>query len=220
MAFSLARYRVEVQGETPLLMNNGDVACNNLNPIVKLKKTITGKRKKTDDDIASISIIEWYLGLYLDAPHSVFTDSEGKNVDTLNFNGGLVTVIPGKLFKSAICQAGTTFKLGSTLKPNLRVSFNCPFQFGDDPDPNVLVNKNKYFDNRPVVVNRARIMKARPVFPTWSASFDVQFFTDKLELNQVKDCIELAGQIVGIGDYRPAKNGDFGTFKIVKMEEI
>lgn len=220
MAFSLAKYRVFVEGETALLMNNGDVGCNNLNSIVKLKKSITGKRKKTDDDIATIAILEWYLGLYLDGLHSVTTESDVKNIDKISFNGGLVTALPGKLFKSSICVAGTTFKLGSTLKPNLRVSFKCPFDFGDEVDPNYLVNKDMYFDNRPVVVNRARIMKARPIFPKWKANFEVQFFTDKLELSQVRDCIELAGQIVGVGDYRPAKNGDFGTFRLVKMEEV
>lgn len=220
MAFSLASYRVFIEGETPLLMNNGDIACNPLNSIVKLKKSITGKRKKTDDDLATITILEWYLGLYLDSPHSVALESDSKTVDNIIFNGGMVTQLPGKLFKSAICVAGTTFKLGSTLKPNLRVSFNCPFSIDNEPDPNVLVNIERYFDNRPVVVNRARLMKARPVFPKWKCNFDITFFTDKLELKQIQDCIELAGQVVGVGDYRPAKNGTFGTFKVTKIEEI
>lgn len=220
MVFSLASYKVSVEGETPLLMNNGDVACNPLNSIVKLKKTITGKRKKTDDDLASITILEWYLGLYLDKPPAVLVESDSRGDESIKFNGGSVTELPGKLFKAAICVAGTTFKLGSTLKPNLRVSFNCPFLIDSNPDPNELVHLDRHFDHRPVVVNRARIMKARPVFPVWKSSFDIQFFTDKLELNQVKDCIELAGKIVGIGDYRPAKNGTFGTFKVTKFEEL
>lgn len=225
MAFSLANYRVFVEGTTPLLMNNGDVGCNPLNAIVKTKKTFTGKRNKTDDDLATISILEWYLGLYLDAPHSLILESDNKNIDKITFNGGKVTSLPGKVFKGAICNAGKGLRVGkgtlnSIMKPSLRVSFNCPFTFEGSPDPNDLVDKDSFFDTRPVVVNGSRVMKSRPVFPNWKANFDIAFFTDKLELQQVIDCIEIAGQVVGVCDYRPEKNGTFGTFKVDKIEEI
>ncbi|MEM4591741.1 MAG: hypothetical protein QW555_07935 [Nitrososphaerota archaeon] len=64
----------------------------------------------------------------------------------------------------------------------------------------------------PVVVQRARIIRHRPLFPQWRAMFtiifDEQHFTQKL----IEELLQYAGAFVGIGDYRPQRGGPFGRF--------
>jgi hypothetical protein len=224
MTFSIANYAVEVEGMTELLMQNGSVGPDPLHPVVKLKKKFTGKRKKTDDDLATITQLEWYTGLYLDDIHRVAVEDTVDKQEIITFVGGKVTQLPARLFKASMVNAGKNYRLGSTLKSALRISYNntadCAFTFNGSPDPNELVNNSKFVDIRAVVVNRARVMKARPKFNKWNCKFNISFFTDKLDLAQVKDCLTIAGEAIGIGDYRPEKGGDYGTFRIIKMEEM
>lgn len=56
--------KLRLTGIAPLLMHDNK-AANPLNPYAKAMKALTGKRKKTDDDLAEIARIEWEAGLYI-----------------------------------------------------------------------------------------------------------------------------------------------------------
>lgn len=71
-------------------------------------------------------------------------------------------------------------------------------------------------DSRPVVVQKARIMRHRPLFPEWSAEFTIYYDEQQFTENIVKEILENAGAFVGIGDYRPERGGPFGRFKVEK----
>lgn len=78
-----------------------------------------------------------------------------------------------------------------------------PDELDDDAD------KQLYLDVRPVIVQRARVIRLRPTFkPGWKLDFEIQVTDDQLPSEILNDVIVLAGKTVGIGDFRPK----FGRF--------
>jgi len=78
-------------------------------------------------------------------------------------------------------------------------------------------DKPLYLDVRPVVVQRARVVRIRPTFKAgWALSFTIQVNDDEVQPEIVQDVLGLSGRTVGIGDYRPR----FGRFSISHFEVI
>jgi hypothetical protein len=73
----------------------------------------------------------------------------------------------------------------------------------------------------PVVIRatQGRIMRHRPRLNTWSAKFDLTVNEDIMATKMVHQLLEEAGLQVGIGDWRPARGGVFGTFLVSKWQE-
>lgn len=73
--------------------------------------------------------------------------------------------------------------------------------------------KDYVIDSRRAVVQRQGIIRSRPRFNEWSATFTVEY--DEALISDPQIIVEIAndaGQRIGIGDYRPAKTGWFGRF--------
>ena len=67
----------------------------------------------------------------------------------------------------------------------------------------------------PVVVNRARIMRVRPLFKEgWILDFDVSIIDPQISPELLREVIEAGGMYCGLGDSRP----EFGRFVIDKFE--
>ena len=58
-------------------------------------------------------------------------------------------------------------------------------------------------------------LRYRPAYRGWSAEFEVEW-DPKLNINQVLYMINLAGFSVGIHEWRPERNGEFGRFQLVE----
>lgn len=54
----------------------------------------------------------------------------------------------------------------------------------------------------------------RPEFPEWSTVLTVTYVTSAITRNSVLSLIDAGGMGVGVGEWRPERNGDFGTFRI------
>lgn len=100
-----------------------------------------------------------------------------------------------------------------------------------EPKEVLLLNsKNKPFkdyviDLRTVVIQgRDRIVRSRPRIDKWKLRFDIiyneEIIKGKEGTNLLKKTLEDAGQTIGILDFRPAKSGDCGTFKVTKWKVI
>lgn len=76
-------------------------------------------------------------------------------------------------------------------------------------------------DSRPVVIpsTKGRIMRHRPRFDQWSATFKIQIDDELLEPDFVQQLIVEAGSQNGLGDFRPEKGGPFGTFSVICWNE-
>ena len=75
-------------------------------------------------------------------------------------------------------------------------------------------------DIRTVVIQRARVVKARPMIKEWKAKFQLKYNENLIGKSSiVKDLLIEAGQRIGLLDFRPQKMGSFGMFEVTKWEE-
>ncbi|MEI6022711.1 MAG: hypothetical protein WCQ32_02635 [bacterium] len=61
----------------------------------------------------------------------------------------------------------------------------------------------------------------RPLFKSWEIDLEIEINTTAefgCQADIVKQLFDAAGTKVGLGDYRPAKKGPFGMFKVAKWE--
>jgi len=59
-------------------------------------------------------------------------------------------------------------------------------------------------------------VRYRPQFDEWKVTFDVEYDTDLLQLDDLVNLINRAGFGVGIGEWRPEKNGEYGRFEVLR----
>lgn len=57
-------------------------------------------------------------------------------------------------------------------------------------------------------------LRYRPEFQKWSTSLEVTYVTSSLTRSSVLSLIDAGGMGVGVGEWRPEKDGDFGTYRI------
>ena len=67
---------------------------------------------------------------------------------------------------------------------------------------------------------RGRSIVHRPMLRDWELDFTITFDETRVPAGILREILETAGQIVGIGDWRPAKKGRFGKFEITKWEPV
>ena len=75
-------------------------------------------------------------------------------------------------------------------------------------------------DSRPVVVQKARVIRYRPRLDDWELDFNIRLHDDQLQTEVIKQILDYAGLYVGIGDYRPQKKGKFGKFMVIRFDEL
>lgn len=57
-------------------------------------------------------------------------------------------------------------------------------------------------------------LRYRGEFTSWSADLEIRYNADLLSLEQIINLFNIAGFAVGIGEWRPQKNGSFGMFHV------
>lgn len=186
---------LKITGTSPLLMHS-DRLVNRFDELSIKMNAIHGKKKKTDEDHEAMARIEWEAGLYYDAD--------------------LGPYIPGKVCKAVLLRGATKYKLGPKIKSGVVVMTDkAPLAYAGPRELTKMWDNNSFKDVRSVVIMGKRIMRCRPMFPVgWSATFEVVFDPAVIDLSDLVMSAESAGALVGIGDYRPEKSGDFGRFTV------
>ncbi len=121
---------------------------------------------------------------------------------------------PCEAFKKAIIRAVTGKKFGKVSAPGIikgGVFIVEDYALILDGDGKRATSYS--IDRRSVVVNnKGRVMRCRPVWKPWQIHLALEVDTAILLASQVEESLALAGRIIGIGDYRPERGGDFGRF--------
>jgi hypothetical protein len=60
----------------------------------------------------------------------------------------------------------------------------------------------------------------RPMFTTWATILTVTYVKSSLSRDSVLSLIDAAGFGVGVGEWRPEKSGQFGTFQVGAVEAV
>ena len=63
-------------------------------------------------------------------------------------------------------------------------------------------------------------LRYRPEFPEWRTTLDVTYVTSALTRNSVLSLIDAGGLGVGVGEWRPERDGYFGTYRIDPDREV
>jgi len=58
-------------------------------------------------------------------------------------------------------------------------------------------------------------LRYRPEFKDWEATLKIRFNARSISEEQIMNLFQIAGFSVGIGEWRPERNGQYGTFEIV-----
>lgn len=68
--------------------------------------------------------------------------------------------------------------------------------------------------------SRPADLRYRACFQEWSAVLEVTYTDNLLDRTSLINLIEAGGFGVGVGEWRPERNGDFGTYRISDQENI
>lgn len=63
-------------------------------------------------------------------------------------------------------------------------------------------------------------LRYRPEFPSWGVTLPVRFNTRSVTLEQIIHLFNQAGFSVGVGEWRPEKDGSYGMFHVESAEEV
>lgn len=69
-------------------------------------------------------------------------------------------------------------------------------------------------------IGRNPEMRYRPEYTVWGVILDVVLNPQVVSIGQLGSMFQAAGHGVGIGDYRPERDGDCGTFDVVGEKEF
>jgi hypothetical protein len=61
-------------------------------------------------------------------------------------------------------------------------------------------------------------VRTRAYFSEWACTIDISYIKSLIGREQIVNLLDAAGLIVGIGDYRPQKGGQFGRFAVVSPD--
>jgi len=192
---AIRTFEATIEGQR-MLMHNGQLA-DPLNEHTKALKVLTSQRKKGDEDHLRIAEVEFQGSLW--------------------WSPDLGPAIPGETVERMIQEGAMKSKLGKQFKAALVA---CDDWFAleyDGPRTREGLWKDKRFvDRRTAKVNRAAIVRTRPLFRNWKLSFSVQLLDGALNDSDLKKAIVDAGTHVGIGDWRPR----FGTFSVADFRKV
>jgi hypothetical protein len=120
--------------------------------------------------------------------------------------------IPAANIKACIRAAGRNYRVrgrGSTFGAMV------PAALEIIPSMVFLVHNGWEVDIRPVVVQRQRILRARPCFNSWALKFKIRNSDPTIiPADMTKKLIIDAGKYYGLGDFRP----EYGLFELAKFE--
>lgn len=192
----MKRFRLTLTCTAPLLMHNARLS-DEFNPItLEIKKITAKKTKKTDDDRWELRRLEFMGGLY-------YQQDAGPYIPAANIEASLV-------------KAATLTRSGQDIKRGVRIVTDInPLGYQGPRDPDDLWKDANFVHNSSVRVGQSRIIRTRPIFRGWITEAEGIFDPSVVDIESLRGFAETAGQLIGLGDWRPR----FGTFE-AGIEEV
>lgn len=179
-------------GVAGTILHSGQMA-DPLNKFAKALKAISGKKKKTEEDYAAMAKIEFMGSLYL--------TEDGK------------PGWPGENIESMLIAAAKKQKEGPTAKMSIFIDGVCPLIYKGPTDPEAMWSDEQFRIVASVKVSTSRVMRTRPIIRQWMLDVPIQFDPALAEETQVFRWLEIAGQQIGLSDWRPR----YGRFTVEKI---
>jgi hypothetical protein len=143
------------------------------------------------------------------AEGKLYTDAEGQ------------VYMPSTWFRGALVEAGKLKKMSG--KGSSKATYSKVVGSSVSIEPFELFLKNPKWETFTILAvnptTRGRNPLNRPQFKKWEADMQVRFEEEQIESAVMKELFDIAGKMVGVGDWRPAKKGMFGKFQVVSWKE-
>lgn len=175
-------------GTAPLLMRSGRLA-DPLDDYAVALARVTSKRAKTPSDHRAAARLEWLGGLWL---------ADGR------------PCIPAEALEAALVAGAKARRAGTVFRAAVAVRDSLTLEHDGPADLEELYADRRFALRCGVRVNNRTVVRTRPRFPLWSATATVSYLPDMVDLATLRDVARLAGDMVGIGDWRPR----FGRFRV------
>lgn len=178
-------------GATRLVMHDPRLS-DPMDPGVIAMKKLTSKNhtKKTLEDHRAISRMEFDLGMYR------------------NRTG---PYIPRRLIRACIWEGCKVFNKGADFRRTALI-VGGTFEYDGPTDLDEMWTA-ALWSRESVVVNKNRVWRTRPVFEEWKLTgVEITFDASVIDPGTLRDAIEIAGRLYGIGD---ARNMGCGRFTVV-----
>ncbi len=200
----------QIEGVSPLMTHNGRLA-NPRERIAQEAKKITGnkKLKESDEGMAMLDDLHWYGALYLDENERPCIP--GENIESMMIAAAKRTR-KGKAVEAAVMSYGL-WSIDCT--PKLKTE---PFAISGVAGFRPI--EKLYAQFRDVRMGRipprtgARVSITRPFFRSWALTFDLTYQASAIDEEPLRDMLVLAGQEIGLGDYRPK----YGRFEVASWQ--
>ena len=174
--------KVTLTGDGSALLVHSDRVANPFDDLTREMKTLTSKRKKTDDDLTAIMRIEFEGGLY-------FSETEGPFIPTWNI-------------KKSFIEGGRINKLGKHVERAFNaMQHTAPLVYEGPRTIQSLWDKG-FYDVRLVKIGTARTLRCRPRFWMWSLEFIADLDMNIINLAEFAQVASNAGRMIGLGDFR------------------
>jgi len=189
MATQSAKYLLT--GTSPLIVHNPRLV-NKLDPLCKEFAKVKGKRKKTDADDEHLLHLQFLASMYLNKDGS--------------------PVMPADNIRACLIGGGKKQKDGKLVAEAIWIVENPEIQYEGPRDAEDMWQDERFPFIKQVRIGQSRVMSARCWFQEWSIDVDVEFEDELLNSDTLDHIFEMAGRRVGLGDWRPEKYGQYGTF--------
>lgn len=190
----MKKFSITITGTSPLLMHSARLS-NPLDPVAKAMKRVSAKRTKTDDDHLELARLEHAGGLYFDEEIGPY--------------------VPGDNIWRCIQDAAKKRKLGQQIKSGLIVATDInPLAYKGPRTIDGLWEDENFRHQASVKVQTSRIIRTRPIFREWATEAECIYDPAQLDPAEIEEISEIAGTIIGLGDWRPR----FGRFEATITE--
>jgi len=143
------------------------------------------------------------------AEAKLYTDAEGK------------IYLPSTWFRGSLVEAGKQKKMGG--KGTSKATYSKAVGSSVSIEPFELLLKKQSWETFTVLAviptTKGRVPLHRPQFKKWEVDMQVVFEEEQIEPPVMKELFDIAGKMVGVGDWRPAKKGMFGKFQVTSWKE-
>lgn len=180
---ALIAFRITLHGTAPLLVHNSRLA-DPLDPATRALKKVSGKGKKTDEDHEELARLEHAGSLYFDSDIGPY--------------------VPGQNIERCLVDAAKITRQGVKVTRGVFISTDVnPISYRGPRTVDGLWKDENFRLMASVKIGMKRVMRCRPMFRDWAVEADGILDPAVLDLADLVGIATAAGQMIGLGDWRP-----------------
>ena len=195
----LKRFSLKLVGDSPLIVHAWSEKAKKMILDKQMKKASTGKDAKRP---------------MVDFAEALYWLSEKPDFDKMDDDEIMAAVQKGRFgfpvlaFKASAIDAA--YQQGAVeKKTTLRGAFHIAGEYAEIQGKPPVIRE----DMVRIGMGTADI-RYRPEFKEWSVTLDISYNSQAISAEQITNVLNIGGFAVGVGEWRPAKDGSFGTYHV------